>query len=420
MRRAVILLLIVAGCRSTQPDAAVGDGAIHDDPNYRITQRSWERGLQRELESIEREYDPVQGAGLWGLQVNSARNGGQMSFEDQKKPKKKRSQFLFAPVPGRNPTIGWNLALGVGWLHRYDEEDQSSPPSTLGVAGMYSENDSSALFVFYRGYLKRDKWRVAFGAGTAKINYDFFGIGNEGGNAGISIPFRTEFVGGKVGILRRIRGDVFLGLNYLYGDVRTKVRSSATLPPGLRPPAFDAVSSAPGIKVVWDTRDDTFYPFEGTFLESDVSFFTSGLGSTFDYQSYRIAYNSYESLDEQTVLAWRLYGQFTSGEAPFYGLSQFGSGSDLRGYEMGRYRDRNMYALQIEYRRQIWGRFGAVAFVGVGGVSPDLTSFFENPLPSAGVGVRFRLTKSERLNYRIDAAWGKEKFTLYFAVGEAF
>lgn len=39
---------------------------------------------------------------------------------------------------------------------------------------------------------------------------------------------------------------------------------------------------------------------------------------------------------------------------------------------------------------------------------------------SVGVGVRFRLTKDNPLNYAIDVAVGKNDVYFYFSLGEAF
>jgi hypothetical protein len=39
---------------------------------------------------------------------------------------------------------------------------------------------------------------------------------------------------------------------------------------------------------------------------------------------------------------------------------------------------------------------------------------------AAGVGVRYRLSKENPVNYRIDYAYGKDGGNFYFAVGEVF
>lgn len=110
-----------------------------------------------------------------------------------------------------------------------------------------------------------------------------------------------------------------------------------------------------------------------------------------------------------------------NGRVPFYDQCLLGMSQDLRGYEAGRYRDRRMLAAQAEYRREVWKRFGAVGFFGVGEVAPTFGNFrYDKLLPGGGLGVRFRLTKKNHVNLRVDYAWGKGSSALYIGVGEAF
>jgi hypothetical protein len=50
----------------------------------------------------------------------------------------------------------------------------------------------------------------------------------------------------------------------------------------------------------------------------------------------------------------------------------------------------------------------------------SLAGFGSHPLWSAGFGLRFRLTEQNRMNYRADAAWGRDGFEFYFSLTEAF
>ena len=85
-----------------------------------------------------------------------------------------------------------------------------------------------------------------------------------------------------------------------------------------------------------------------------------------------------------------------------------------------------MFATQAEYRLNIpsqkfLGRFGAVAFGGVGGVEKQFSDIaWEDLLPAGGGGIRFRLTKKDHINFRIDYGIGKVGHTLSMGIGEAF
>ena len=120
------------------------------------------------------------------------------------------------------------------------------------------------------------------------------------------------------------------------------------------------------------------------------------------------------------MLALRFTTRATSEEEPFFLLSTFGGGTDLRGYESGRYRDRMMYAVQGEYRWQPYDRWIFTGFAGVGEVAPSYSEFFNNFLPAAGVGTRFVLSPKHKLNLSLDVAVGKHGAEFYFGIGEAF
>jgi hypothetical protein len=330
---------------------------------------------------------------------------------------KKRFELFVAPIPIRNPQLGWGGVLAGGAFFKFDPEDEETPPSVLAAAAFYTENESRGAFGAFKGFLFEDTWRVVAAAGAARINYDFFGIGSEPGDIGLSLPFQTDFVGGALEALGRIAPGNYLGPAFLYGDTETRIRSAASLPPGIRPPAFDAVNSSLGIHYERDTRDNVIYPTAGTHLKAAANFFEDAWGSSFGFQAYNADFKSYHALGEPSVLAWRLVGNLREGSVPFYSLATH----NVRGYQPGRYRDRLWLAAEVEYRRHIWKRLTGVVFAGVGEVAPALDRLnADDLLFSAGVGVRIRLTRDNPLNYAIDVAWGKNDVYFYFSLGEAF
>ena len=67
------------------------------------------------------------------------------------------------------------------------------------------------------------------------------------------------------------------------------------------------------------------------------------------------------------------------------------------------------------------GRFGVVAFVGVGAIGDKFTNIgIDDLLPAGGGGLRFRLLKKYPINFRIDYGQGNDGHTLSIGVLEAF
>jgi hypothetical protein len=80
-----------------------------------------------------------------------------------------------------------------------------------------------------------------------------------------------------------------------------------------------------------------------------------------------------------------------------------------------------LLAGQVEYRHWFTERFGAVAFGGVGAVAPQVHEFNVNELlPSIGAGLRYTIAEENNVNLRLDFAYGRDDYAIYFGVGEAY
>jgi outer membrane protein assembly factor BamA len=224
----------------------------------------------------------------------------------------------------------------------------------------------------------------------------------------------------------RVSSYWYLGFKLMAADSTVRLNLN-DLPAGVEPPpewtipedAFKPFLAAVTPLVEYDSRDDDFYPRHGILASASMATFSDKLGSDFNFEVYEFAYNQYFSLGERSVLAVRGYARVAQGDIPFFALSSLGQGSDLRGYTAGRYRDEALFSTQAEYRYELSPRWTVVAFGGVGGVGPSLDAI-PQLLPAAGAGVRFSLGKENKLNLRLDAAWGKDDHAIYLSVGEAF
>ena len=116
--------------------------------------------------------------------------------------------------------------------------------------------------------------------------------------------------------------------------------------------------------------------------------------------------------------------ELIGGNAPFDQLSLVGNSNYLRGYTRGRFRDRDLIAVQAEYRAPLVGRLGWTLFGGAGRIAAqpaDLLARDARTLPSYGVGARWTLFSGSRSDIRIDyARAGDAQSGVYVALNEAF
>ncbi len=171
----------------------------------------------------------------------------------------------------------------------------------------------------------------------------------------------------------------------------------------------------------WEDIDDVFYPKNGSRLSGGWSDYLEELGASYPFHVWYLDGKLYKSLSPNLVWANRIYGSFQSGHVPYYQLEKLGGHDLLRGYFAGRYRDRNIFVAETEMRYRFHPRFVAAAFTGAGDVAHDPQNFTVAELrPSYGVGLRYQITETQKINLRADIGIGNEGPQLYLYVLEAF
>ena len=358
------------------------------------------------------------------------------------KSSEKKGEWLFAPIPISSPAIGSGLEWAVARLFPFNKRDEVSPASAVGVAGIFTNNGSRGFAMGSKLYLKEDRFRVTAAIAHAKVNFDVYGIGEASGSQGNYIPLNVNGAVVFGEFLYRLKKGIYVGARGQYRNATLSLNQErydssdiTAQPPERIANVLDQISSqllhqttvSLGPRFQWDVRDSVYYPKHGFLAEVASDFFSTGLGSKWSYQYYKVSFNKYTALSEHQVLAFRGMGCAAAGSrVPIYDLCLFGTGNDLRGYTGGRYQDRRMFATQAEYRlmfpfQGFLGRFGVVAFAGVGAIGDKFTNIGTSDLlPAGGGGIRFRLLKKYPINFRVDYGQGKDGHTLSIGVLEAF
>jgi hypothetical protein len=355
--------------------------------------------------------------------ADSDKGSGKKKQDDPNQPKKeKRGSWVIAPIPVNSPAFGAGLILGAGYIFKLNKEDTLSPPSTIGAAAAFTNNGSRGLVIAGRLYFDENRYQTTVAIGTGKANYDFYGIGRIPGQPPIAVSIEQKGAFFFAEFMRNIGWNTYIGPRYQYRKLTAAV-GDRTTPGGFEIPAIDlkSTTAAIGFHVQRDTRDHTFYPRKGALLDFKGDFFAKPLGSNRNYQTYGISYNGYHSLGKRQVLAYRGTLCSVSDNTPFFDLCLYGAKGDIRGYTAGEFQNHRMFAAQTEFRQELPWRLGIVGFAGFGGVARHWDKFrFDQLLPGAGVGLRFKLDKANHVNYRIDLGFGRAGHTLTFSVTEAF
>jgi Omp85 superfamily domain len=344
------------------------------------------------------------------------------------KPKKKkklggRGAFVVAPLPISSPAIGSGIVPVVGYIFPFSKNDKVSPPSTIGGAGLITDNGSRGFAIGGQFFLKENTYEITAGFVHGNVDYNIYGNGIAS-NLKLPLDQTGEAFLGE--FLRRVGWRFFAGPRFITGRSFVMAKPSngniVPIPPGV---GLHTDVTSIGARLTRDTRPNHFYPTGGTYFSFTSDFFSQALGSKYSFQAYRTAFDKFWSLSERQVLAYDANFCATGGTPPFYGNCIYGTNDELRGYVAGKYFTRYTLATQLEYRLVLPKRFGLVVFGGLGGTIPAGSQPLQRIqnghfLPAGGGGLRYELSTKYHVNLRADIAQGRDGHTFGMGVGEAF
>lgn len=317
------------------------------------------------------------------------------------------------------------LAFGVGGIMTfYTAKERALRPSKILLSGYYATTGQYKISLVPQLYFLRNLY---FASVTLDFGYyvdKFFGIGSQTPDIEDQAKFTSQSFGAEL----NFQLPSFFGVAYRSGiiydfmdnDIVDK-KENPYLQNGAVAGSEGGISSGLGLIWVWDSRDHTFFPNKGNFTQIRAVSYFDAIGSSFDFNKYEIDVRQFFALAPDKVIALQGYTSLARGYPPFYELPALGGQNRMRGYYMGRFRDKNYVTGQVEYRAYFWRRFGFVAFYGIGNVQERFRDFKLRDLKkSYGGGLRIKFNQAEKVNLRIDYGRGKDTSGIYFGIEEVF
>jgi outer membrane protein assembly factor BamA len=277
----------------------------------------------------------------------------------------------------------------------------------------------------FRAFASTDRWSAGNRWGmTAQVEYQrfpqpYFGVGVDAPESAEEWYEPTSVIA-SASVLRRFSHVIYGQVGYRF--VSTKIRDveeGGVIALGAPLGASGGVVSQVVGGAAWDSRDNIFAPTNGAYASLTAGYSDRSLGADYRFARYTIDARRYLRVGSG-ILAGHGYVEATSGRPPFDQVALLGSGSIMRGYVRGRYRDRALAAAQVEYRVPVAGRLGVAAFAGAGTVAPGLSGLASSLLPTVGGGARWLLLPKQHTTVRVDYGVGKRSSGFYVAFNEAF
>lgn len=335
----------------------------------------------------------------------------------QKDSLKKVSVFPI-PLLYYTPETRLSFGAGVNFTFKVKPNLQTNPSQVLGGFA-YTQNKQLLLYSQFNIFSAENKFFIKGEVGYYRFNYFFWGIGNRANQEEL---FFVDFPRVQLFTMKKMSERIYLGPAFLFENYKVKgLEPKGQLSTGTIPGGEGNYFVGFGAQGVYDSRNVIFFPSKGMFIEAQA-YQTPNLG-TGSQQFFRssLSISNYRPFLKSGVFATQFFAGTAQGAVPFQQLQFIGGNKRTRGYYEGRYRDNNVVSAQVELRKMFWSSVGGVAFLGIGALgnnSPviDVSQTFI----SYGAGLRFCIDKINKLNLRIDYAFGNDEQFFYFTVGEAF
>jgi len=331
--------------------------------------------------------------------------------------------LYFAPLVFYSPDTRWAFgAAGAYVFHINDKKNSLSPSraSNYRFAVNYTQNQQSDFWSEWSVFTKAERYYLKGEFRVRSFPDVFYGLGNTT-KVNDKEEYAYNLISFKILGLKQLYRYFFLGFDYHLtrqydfaypkGQINTLNLIGNT----------GGTGSALGLASIYDDRDNVMNPYKGTYAEVSSYLYRTELGGTYNFDVINAEFRKYIMIKPKHIIAFQSKARIATGDVPLIDMSMIGGDDLLRSYARNRFRDKNMFGAQVEYRFPVIWRFGMTTFAGVGDVFNRTTDLNLNYLKYClGGGLRFLMNSSERLNVRIDYGYGPDGGQYYVSFAEAF
>ncbi|CAH0529507.1 BamA/TamA family outer membrane protein [Vibrio hippocampi] len=322
------------------------------------------------------------------------------------------------PGPFYTPEKSFGIGVSAVGLYQVDADDHTTQPSSFTLSGFGSVNGAYGVHIENVNYFSRDQYRLAINAQLVDSPDIYYGIGMDAGINGQREDYNRRTYGFSVLGQYQILSNTYLGAGF---NLSSNTASETQLDADSEQ-SFPQRQTHSGVTVslAYDSRDFALNATQGRLVKLDYTQFDQAFGSDNDFYRLEFVYSDYLPIAAfDDVLAWQLKAESNVGDVSWDQMALLGGAAALRGYEEGRYRDKNLLMMQVEYRQSLAGRHGMVYWAGAGTLADEFNQLGDDPWRTTlGVGYRFEIKKN--VNLRLDYGLGNDESGFYFAINEAF
>ncbi len=335
-----------------------------------------------------------------------------------------KSRLILAPIISYAPETSLSFGVGAKYLFKFKGSGDETRTSNMPMTLQYTLKNQFILFSGFEFFTPQEEWVIEGNFLFQNFPRSFYGFGPNTLSSSEEVYDSFQLLFEPVFLKRMFAKYLFVGGGVRFNKIfKVDLEENKGLN-NLKPLGYKGSTSVgTELAVLYDSRDNILNARKGTYIKVTHGFYGKALGGSHQFQltrfDARYFFQPFKNRDD--VIGFHAIGRATHNDVPLSELALLGGGDILRGYTKGRFIDRNLLATQVEYRTQIKGRLGLVAFVGAGNVADKIDNFKISTIkPNYGIGLRFLLDREERLNIRMDWGFGKGTNSLYLNIAESF
>ncbi len=336
------------------------------------------------------------------------------------------------------PGIGYALQTGFsGQINGLLSFEASHLPeqkvSSISANVTYTQFNQIIVPVYANIWTKNNQLNIITDFRYIKYPSEIYGLGE---TIDPNQQFTITYTGLKFhqSIQKEIAKNLSLGIGFYYNQF-WNIQSLDSLPVNTSNILKNQLGNAQrasglAFKFLYDARQNQINPQEGIYANLVYQPNFTFLGSDENWQTLQLETRAYVPFPKNSnhMLAFWGYSLLTLGKQspPYLMLPSVGWDDHYntgRGYIQSRFRGRDMFYLETEYRLNLTANrlLGAVFFANMQSYSGELATDFKALKLGAGLGLRVKLSKKSGANACFDYGFGQNGSQGFFLnIGEVF
>lgn len=334
--------------------------------------------------------------------------------------------FMILPALGYAQETGVEYGVASNYNFYLNKKDSSIRSSNILLMGTYTSKKQSNIKLQADLWTTNNDYHI-----ISEIRYrdwpsNFYGIGMDTKKADEDLISQKLFRA-KIEVEKKIAPKYYTGINLQYDYF--KFRDKETDGIFNEAPLLGKAGGQQllvGISQLYDNRNNVSYTTKGYYARAKLAY-APKLWTKEDFEgvNFDADLRVFFPLHQKVTLAGQAIYRSTFGKTvPYYAYRDLGGDMMMRGYYIGRYKDKKYLASQAELRYRFHPRFAIAGFTGLGSVfSKEYQARF---VPSYGGGLRYFFSLEHSSNIRLEYAYGeqrpgeKRQSGFYLSLSEAF